>query len=61
MSFCVDGVEIGYYFVQLGFNFVVGKEIDFFIWEVNGCFYVDVQVSECFYKMIYLCGECFLQ
>jgi hypothetical protein len=51
--FGADGVEIGHHLVELGFDFAVGEEVDFFIREVDGRFHVDAQVSECFHKVIH--------
>lgn len=42
MCFSMYCIEIGNYVIKLGFNFVVGEEIDFFIREINCCFDVNV-------------------
>ncbi|MNL62918.1 hypothetical protein D3C87_1869910 [compost metagenome] len=59
--FGAHGVEIGHHAVELRFDFAIREEVDLFIREVDSCFDVDAQVSECFHKMIHARGKCTLQ
>lgn len=42
MCFSMYCIKIGNNVIELGFNFFVGEEIDFFIGEINCCFDVNV-------------------